>query len=436
MVSLLLFALTQFFRRWPETAVFIFLLSVAVPGQCGSLPHSLQHVVERGKLRVAILYGTDTYAINATGPSGFHYELASGFASYLGVDTDITPYHDYSAILSELDNGNTDIAITGKGLPLSILVSGRFGPHIQTVDQLVITRSDTGCSPEAATPLSAVYYAADTNAVAPALPQAKEVIAVSNVSEAELLEGLVRRDYQFAVTNANTWTLLQPRFRQLCVLTTAARMLPVAWQVPEHTDDSFMGALFEYISSMRQNGTFKILEKKYFATPSLPPEARHETFIIETSANIRSLKSQFDDLPLSLPWPVVASAHYTFHGWDGDSSFATTAGHLSDIAAKIPARIRGENRWKMSLAALYSGMSHLEDARALTRQQGGDPDLWLDVKQRYPLLRLKKYYRQSAAGYVQGDDTVKFVNIVEDYCDLLNAVIANHALPSKENNGD
>jgi membrane-bound lytic murein transglycosylase F len=73
----------------------------------------------------------------------------------------------------------------------------------------------------------------------------------------------------------------------------------------------------------------------------------------------------------------------------------------------------------MALAAYNIGLAHLEDARILTQRQGGDPDKWLDVQARLPLLEEPKWYEQTRHGYARGLEAVRFVNRVRVYYDVL-----------------
>ncbi len=66
--------------------------------------------------------------------------------------------------------------------------------------------------------------------------------------------------------------------------------------------------------------------------------------------------------------------------------------YLTCKAAKITERIQSEDRLWFTLAACNVGCEHLEDARILTQRQGGNPDLWQEVKGRLPLPSGKKYY--------------------------------------------
>ena len=73
----------------------------------------------------------------------------------------------------------------------------------------------------------------------------------------------------------------------------------------------------------------------------------------------------------------------------------------------------------MAMAAYNLGLGHLEDARILTERQGGNPDLWVDVKQRLPQLRQKKYYRTTRYGYARGDEALQYVDNIRRYYDSL-----------------
>ncbi len=86
---------------------------------------------------------------------------------------------------------------------------------------------------------------------------------------------------------------------------------------------------------------------------------------------------------------------------------------------RLPLTVPGPDRLWMALAAYNIGFYHLEDARALTRQQGGDPNSWHDVKERLPLLASIKWARQTKFGLARGHEAVMFVNRVRTYYDVL-----------------
>jgi membrane-bound lytic murein transglycosylase F len=104
---------------------------------------------------------------------------------------------------------------------------------------------------------------------------------------------------------------------------------------------------------------------------------------------------------------------------DADQSVRGGARFFRQMLDRLPPGVTGPDRVWMALAAYNVGFYHLEDARALTRQQGGDPNKWHDVKERMPLLASIKWARRTKFGLARGDEAVMFVNRVRTYHDVL-----------------
>jgi membrane-bound lytic murein transglycosylase F len=104
---------------------------------------------------------------------------------------------------------------------------------------------------------------------------------------------------------------------------------------------------------------------------------------------------------------------------DPEQSIRGGSRYFASLLSRIPARIGNPDRVWMAMAAYNIGMGHLEDARVLTERQGGNPDLWVDVKRRLPQLRQKKYYRTTRYGYARGDEAMQYVENIRRYYDSL-----------------
>jgi len=86
---------------------------------------------------------------------------------------------------------------------------------------------------------------------------------------------------------------------------------------------------------------------------------------------------------------------------------------------RIPVSVPDPDRTWMALAAYNIGYGHLNDARILTKNQGDNPNKWLDVKKHLPLLSQKKWYQKTKYGYARGHEPVLYVEKVRNYYDLL-----------------
>ena len=104
---------------------------------------------------------------------------------------------------------------------------------------------------------------------------------------------------------------------------------------------------------------------------------------------------------------------------DPEQSIEGGSHYLATRMQKIPARITEPDRTWMALASYNIGLGHLEDARILTQRDNGDPDKWVDVKQRLPLLSEKKWYEKTKHGYARGHEPVIYIENVRHYFELL-----------------
>ena len=101
------------------------------------------------------------------------------------------------------------------------------------------------------------------------------------------------------------------------------------------------------------------------------------------------------------------------------ASIVGGARYLAQQMQRIPARIKDPERSLFALAVYNIGLGHLEDARILTQKNGGNADLWADVKRHLPLLEQQYWYSRAANGYARGGETVGLVDNVRQYWTLL-----------------
>lgn len=104
---------------------------------------------------------------------------------------------------------------------------------------------------------------------------------------------------------------------------------------------------------------------------------------------------------------------------DPEQSIRGGAQYFSGLLRRVPDRIQQPDKTWLALAAYNIGLGHLEDARVLTQRQGGNPDLWVDVKQHLPQLSQKKYYKTTRYGYARGYEAVAYVDNIRRYYDTL-----------------
>jgi membrane-bound lytic murein transglycosylase F len=104
---------------------------------------------------------------------------------------------------------------------------------------------------------------------------------------------------------------------------------------------------------------------------------------------------------------------------DPTQSIEGGARYFLQLLNRIPLRIAEPDRTWMALAAYNMGMGHLEDARILVQQRGGNPDTWRDINDSLDLLSQEKWYQQTRNGYARGFEARQYVRNIRSYHEIL-----------------
>ena len=417
--------LSQDLKNRLKITFFIALCLFATSCGAPKIPNALSSLLERGSVKVGTLYGPATYYNGAEGPQGFEYELLAGFADYLGVTLDLYPFYSYEAMLEQLEEGNLDIVATGDAVTDVLQSRFSYGPAYQTVSQHLVFQAGTS-RPRDMAELDAPVVTVTGSSQAQLLTSlsddaAPTLITTEDSDSEELLQKVAEGELDYTLADSNRLALQRRRYPNLAVAMTIEDSMPMAWALDRSQDDSIKAAMVEYFGTVHQSGWFTVLEDKYFGHIRTFDYVDSRAFNKSAETTLKRYKSMFQQYAGDLDWRLLAAMSYQESHWkpdavsrtgvrglmmltmdtandwdvedrtDPEQSIRGGARYFASLLSRIPARIGNPDRTWMAMAAYNIGMGHLEDARVLTERQGGNPDLWVDVKQRLPQLKQKKY---------------------------------------------
>lgn len=419
-----------------------------------AVPNALQNVIDKEVLKVGTIYGRTTFYHGNTGPQGFEYELADGFADYLGVELQIYPYYSYHALMQGLQQGRIDIAAAGDTITALQANNYQAGPVYQQVSHKLVFQQgrERPRSPADLTePLVVVKGSSNAQLLAALSDQYPDLNwrTTENQDIWELTADVAEGRLAYTLVDSNTLALQRRQYPQLSIGFSVDTLGNVAWLLNQNQDASLRAAVVEYFGYLHEAGLFPAMEDKYFG------HVRHFNYV-DTRAFITASKMvlpQFADLFKQFAgeqdWRLLAAISYQESHWQPDatsytgvrglmmltqdtasdlniasrlkpeSSIRGGAEYLDSLIKRIPNRIKHPDRVWMALAAYNIGMGHLEDARVLTELQGGNPDLWVEVKRRLPLLEQKKFYKTTRFGFARGTEAKAYVENIRRYYDTL-----------------
>ena len=226
-----------------------------------------------------------------------------------------------------------------------------------------------------------------------------------------------------------------------------AGALPHAWAFSPGSDDSLISQANAFMLQFKESGRLAALHENFYSPQKRMDRVGMFQFMQQVRNRLPPLLPVFQEVAeaYEMDWRLLAAMGYQESHWDPDASSYTgvrgimmltrkTARQLGvtnrldveqsieggaryflGLRKRIPQRIAEPDRSWLALAAYNMGMGHLEDARVLTQKQGGNPDLWEDVKQRLNLLSQEKYYRDTRYGYARGFEAKQYVENIRSY---------------------
>lgn len=417
-------------------------------------PSSLKHILERKTLLVGTLHGPGNYYRKGANEAGFEYELAQKYSEYLGIELQMVPVHNLSDLITKLDKGQVDVIAAGISVTKKRQKQYRFAPSYGQVSQEVVFKQG-GKWPQSINEIDGDFVVMKDSSHAQNLAQLKKLQPNLSWQETdkhdseELLRAVVEGDIDFTVVDSNTLALSQQHYPQLSVAFTIQKAQPIAWMMSQEADDAFLSSLIEFFGEVHHNGTLLTLKQKYYTDAISIAGIDNSGFINAAKVKLPQFESMFRRHAEGMDWRLLAAISYQESQWqptarshtggrgimmldkktakqldvhsrlDAEQSIRGSAKLFQQMFSRIPHRISNPDRQWFALAAYNIGWGHLDDARLLTEERGGDPDRWLDVKETLPLLKERKYYQDAKFGYVRGDEPVRYVENIRAYYDTL-----------------
>ena len=439
------------------TLRLITLIAIAVSiGSCSKKPNLLEQIKTAGELRVATTNSPTTYYFGPDGRTGFEYELARRFANQLGVSLKLV-IPPTAAVLPLVTRGKAHIAAAGITVTNERKDTLRFGPTYKIVTQQLVYRRG---SPKPRT-------------VADLASRRIEVLVGSSYSERlrelhtddhqltwseredsdieELLEAVWEQTIDHTVADSHILAQLRRLYPELAPAFDISQPQALAWAMAKSEDESLIDAVTAFFSQLRSAGELERLSDRYFGSGTSFDYVNARAFLRQADARLPTYRAAFERAAVDyeLDWQLLAALAYQESHWDPlarsptgvrgmmmltratakrlgvenrlDASASIDGGsrYLRDMRKRLPARIPEPDRTWLALASYNVGPGHLEDARVLTDRQGGNPDRWIDVRERLPLLTRKQWYSQTRYGYARGAEPVRFVRNIRRYYDVL-----------------
>ncbi|MEA9392441.1 membrane-bound lytic murein transglycosylase MltF [Acerihabitans sp. TG2] len=411
----------------------------------------LSEIKSRGTLRVSTIDAPLSFHSNNNVQTGFDYELVKRFADYLGVKLVIRQRSTLNELFDDLDNDDADLLAAGLIYNTDRLQRFATGPAYYYISQQLVYRLGQP-RPKNLGALQGRLAVSSGSAHISLLRELKQKKypnlhweVSSDLGSTSLLEQVADGKLDYTLVDSATVGLLQRIHPRLAVAFDVSEEEPVTWYLRRKNSDNLSAALLDFFSQQQTNGILARLEEKYLGHVGSFDYVDTKTFLTSIDATLPALQSLFQQYAKEIDWKLLAAISYQESHWnpqavsptgvrglmmltrstadslgiadrmDPEQSIRGGALYLSHLMQRVPDTIPEEEKIWFALAAYNMGYSHMLDARTLTASQQGNPDSWVDVKQRLPMLSQPRYYQQTTYGYARGQQAYNYVENIRLY---------------------
>ncbi|MDY6216426.1 membrane-bound lytic murein transglycosylase MltF [Actinobacillus porcinus] len=454
-------------RIFAAVALLLWAIDMVFPWQQLMRSEENHYTVlkERGSLIVGTLNNPVSYFINAEGQAGLEYDLSKAFADYLAVELKIEVFENIEDLFAALEAHQIDVAAANLLYHPKKLEQFQLGPAYYSASwQLVYRKGET--RPTSLAQLKGKLAVTNHPQLLEILAEQREKLpnltwTLQNRRTPEsLLLQVADGKIDYTIANSIDVSAAQQVRPELAVAFDVTDEASVHWYLPNSSYNDLQAALLDFMNSAIENGLIARIEEKYFNHFRKFDYVDMRSYTQAIEKVLPKYAPLFEKYQGDLDWRLLAAVAYQESHWDENATSPTgvrgimmltkataermkiqdrmdveqsiKAGseYLHWLIAQVPDSIPQEDRIWFALAGYNMGLGHILDARRLTKNLGGNPDNWLDVKKNLPLLAEKRHYSNLKYGYARGYEAFQYVENIRRY---MNSITNYHRVQDAQN---
>nr|WP_314739354.1 membrane-bound lytic murein transglycosylase MltF [uncultured Haemophilus sp.] len=402
------------------------------------------------KLKVGMINHPLSYFVSAEGNSGIEYELSKAFADYLAVELDVTLFDNSEQLFQALRDNKIDMAAAGLLYQSERNDRHQIGASYYSASWQVAYKKGTQ-RPYKLDELKSDIIVPSGSPVISILEQLRENQPLLKwqttdaFTQEELLLQVAEGKIPYTVAPSVDISSAQYINPNLAVGFDLTDEMPVVWYFAKSSFSELQASVLDFMDKANETGLIARIEEKYFNHLNRFDYADASIYLNAVKNILPKYRALFEKHKGELEWQMLAAIAYQESRWDptatsptgvrgimmltrdtaermkvadrtnAEQSIRGGAEYLNMLLRQIPETVPAEDRIWYGLAAYNMGLGHLLDVRRLTKQLGGDPDNWLDVKKNLPLLAEKRHYANLKYGYARGFEAFNYVENIRKY---------------------
>ncbi|MBU0994375.1 MAG: membrane-bound lytic murein transglycosylase MltF [Proteobacteria bacterium] len=418
-------------------------------------PDTLTLVLKDRKLTILTTRNPAVYYTYNSNPMGLEYDLAKAFARHLGCELQVkTP--DFSKQLDELYAREGDFLATGLIIPDNRQEKLRLSKHYMTVNQVVVFHRDTPGIKDVNDLNGRVVHVKEDSAHHRLLEEINRnggsinIVSYRDIPAQALIRMVEQKQIEMTVVGSHIATVCRRYYPEIKIGFSLSDNQPISWAV-RREDKKLLKEMNRFLETFLESREFQTIYDQYYIDPDAFDyvdlrtfHERIETRLPDYEAVIKRESERF-----GFDWPLIAAMIYQESHFDPDAVSKTGVRGIMQVTLETAKEMGIKNRLDpeesircgveylyklyerfddipddhdklmLALASYNIGYGHVRDAQDIAIQMKKDPLSWISLKDTLPMLRKKKFYKQTRYGYARGHEPVKYVERILSYQDIL-----------------
>jgi len=463
--------------------LFIFLmLSCSPSGKQDRKPDSeissLELIKKRGKLIVVTDFNSVDYFIYKGQPLGFNYELIKGFADHIGVSLEIRTNYNLKNTFRSLQENECDILAMGLTITKERTSYMQFTTPIMRTKQVLVQRKPAGWSKMSKRKMDkelirSTLDLADKHIVVEAnssycnrlrslsqeIGDTIRYVGTTEFLTEDLIQQVAEGRIDYTISDEHIAMVAQTYYPNIDIAMPISFEQNLAWAVNKDSKQ-LLEVINKWLKTYKTSKQYVYLYAKYFKN-SRARKVGSSKYNSLSGGHI-SVYDKFlkkESSVIGWDWRLIASLIYSESRFNPNAkSWAGAFGIMqlmpvtankygvgmdSSPQAQIVAGIKflkwldnyfkkeipdSTERINFVLASYNVGPGHVEDARALAKKYGKDPNVWFGNVDYFILQKSKpEFYKDPVVkyGYCRGVEPYRYVTeIVDRYNNYKNLIKA------------
>jgi len=443
-------------RIFAGVIAFAILCSIVL-NACTPQKNLLEQVLAAGELRALTRNAATTFYEGPHGPTGMEYDLLQRFATYLNVKLTLTTSDDLKDILEQVEGGDAHVAAAGLTITDARKQKVLFAPSYQSItQQLIYNRKNQHPRNLADLQAGKMEVIANSSHVErlTEIKQTWKNLSWEENSTAganELMNLVAQKTIDFTIADSNAFSISRRYYPQLSAAFDISEPQQLAWAFSNSDDRSLYNKAVTFFNNLKTSGELDSLIERHYGHINRYDYAGTYTYMYHVNNRLPKYQVMLSDAATAnnIDWRLLAATAYQESHWnpraksptgvrgimmltkvtaaqlgvlvrtDPEESINGGAKYLRSLLNRLPADMEEPDRTWLALASYNVGYGHVKDAQLITEQRGDNPYKWEDVKKSLPLLRQKKWYKNTRYGYARGLEPVRYVENIRSYYDIL-----------------